>query len=85
MELSPRRKSIGNKWVYKIKCDSNDQVEQYHARLMVKGYVKKESVDFNKIFSLIVQLTSNRIVLVMCARFDLHLEQCENYVFSWRA
>jgi len=32
------RKAIGNKWVYKIKQDSNDQVERYRARLIVKGY-----------------------------------------------
>ncbi|KAH9681106.1 hypothetical protein KPL71_026832 [Citrus sinensis] len=36
------RKAIGNKWVYKIKRDSNDQVEQYRARLVVKGYAQKE-------------------------------------------
>ena len=47
MPLSPERKAIGNEWVYKIKCDSNDQVEWYHARLVVKGYAKKEGIDFN--------------------------------------
>ena len=38
MLLPPRRKTIGNKWVYKIKRDNNDQVERYRARLVVKGY-----------------------------------------------
>ena len=75
--LSPKRKAIGNEWVYKIKCDSNDQVEWYRARLVVKGYAKKEGIDFNQIFSPIVQLTSIRIALAMCARFDLHLEQLD--------
>nr|GEV68187.1 hypothetical protein [Tanacetum cinerariifolium] len=32
------RKPIGNKWVYKIKKNSDDQVERYRARLVVKGY-----------------------------------------------
>ena len=39
--LPEGQKSIGNKWVYKIKRDSNDQVERYRARLVVKGYAKK--------------------------------------------
>ncbi|KAH9659037.1 Integrase catalytic domain-containing protein [Citrus sinensis] len=36
------RKAIGNKWVYKVKRDGNDQVERYRARLVVKGYAQKE-------------------------------------------
>ena len=54
VSLPLRRKAIRNKLVYKIKRDNNDQVERYCARLMVKGYVKKESVNFKEIFSPIV-------------------------------
>ena len=52
-----KKKTIGNKWVYKIKYDSNDKVERYRARLVVKGYALKIGVDFNKIFSPNVRLT----------------------------
>ena len=45
------RKVIGNKWVYNIKHDGNDQVERYRARLVVKLYAQKESIDFSEIFS----------------------------------
>ncbi|KAE8687628.1 lachrymatory-factor synthase-like [Hibiscus syriacus] len=38
----PNWKSIGNKWVFKIKRNGDDQVERYHARLVVKGYAQKE-------------------------------------------
>lgn len=75
--LPPGRKAIGNKWVYKIKRDSNDQVERYRARLVVKGYAQKEGIDFNEIFSPVVRLTTIRIVLAMCATLDLHLEQLD--------
>ncbi|KAH9707030.1 Integrase catalytic domain-containing protein [Citrus sinensis] len=36
------RKAIGNKWVYKIKRDGNDQVERYRARLVVKDMLRKK-------------------------------------------
>ena len=65
------------KMVYKIKRDGNDQVERYHARLVVKGYAQKEGIDFNEIFSPVVRLTTIRVVLAMCAAFDLHLEQLD--------
>ncbi|KAK9137284.1 hypothetical protein Sjap_007878 [Stephania japonica] len=71
------RKPIGNKCVYKIKRNSDDQVERYRARLVVKGYAQKEGIDFNEIFSPVVRLTTVRVVLAMCATFDLHLEQLD--------
>ncbi|KAH9654151.1 hypothetical protein KPL70_027652 [Citrus sinensis] len=71
------RKAIGNKWVYKIKRDGNDQVERYRARLVVKGYAQKEGIDFNEIFSPVVRLTTVKVVLAMCATLDLHLEQLD--------
>ena len=44
---------------------------------MLKRYVQKEDIDFNEIFSPVVRLTTVRIVLAMCATFDLHLEQLD--------
>ena len=72
--LPQGRKAIGNKWVYKIKRDGNDQVERCHVRLVAKGYDQKEGIDFNEIFSPITRLTTIRVVLTMCATFDLHLK-----------
>ncbi|KAH9734072.1 Integrase catalytic domain-containing protein [Citrus sinensis] len=75
--LPRERKAIGNKWVYKIKRDGNDQVERYRARLVVKRYAQKEGIDFNEIFSPVVRLTTVRVVLAMCVTLDLHLEQLD--------
>nr|GEY10698.1 retrovirus-related Pol polyprotein from transposon TNT 1-94 [Tanacetum cinerariifolium] len=71
------RKPIGNKWVYTIKRNGDDQVERYRARLVVKGYAQKEGIDFNEIFFLVVRMTTVRVVLAMCATYDLHLEQLD--------
>ena len=52
-------------------------MEWYRARLVVKEYAQKECIDFNEIFSLVVRLTTVRVVLAMCATFSLHLEQLD--------
>ena len=44
---------------------------------MVKDYAQKESIDFNELFSPVVQLATARIVIVMYATFDLHLKQLD--------
>ncbi|KAE8667060.1 Retrovirus-related Pol polyprotein from transposon TNT 1-94 [Hibiscus syriacus] len=74
---SVEKKPIGNKWVFKIKRNGDDQVERYRARLVVKGYAQKECIDFNEIFSHVVRLTTVRVVLTMCATLNLHLEQLD--------
>jgi hypothetical protein len=37
VDLPPRRKSIGNKWVLKIKRKPNGSIDKYKARLVAKG------------------------------------------------
>ncbi|GKE74438.1 gag-pol polyprotein [Tanacetum coccineum] len=70
-------KPIGNKWVYKIKRNGDDQVERYRARLVVKGYAQKEGIDFNEIFPLVVQMTTIRVVMPIYTTYDLYLEQLD--------
>ncbi|GJV88834.1 retrovirus-related pol polyprotein from transposon TNT 1-94 [Tanacetum coccineum] len=57
--------------------NGDDQVERYHARLVVKGYAQKEGINLNEIFSPVVRMTTVRVVLAMCATYDLHLEQLD--------
>jgi hypothetical protein len=52
-------------------------VEKYRTRFVVKRYAQKKRIDFNEIFSLVVRLTTIKVVLAMCAIFDLHFEQLD--------
>eukprot|EP00253_Pinus_taeda_P028287 PITA_28287 len=51
VELSPRRKPIGNKWVFKKKINAERKVEKYKSRLVEKGYSQVLGMDFSDIFS----------------------------------
>nr|CAN81228.1 hypothetical protein VITISV_038889 [Vitis vinifera] len=65
-ELPVGKKALHNKWVYKIK-NEHDGSKRY----------KNEGIDYTKIFSLVVKMSTIRLVLGMVATENLHLEQLD--------
>ena len=62
VKLSKGRKALKNKWVYKLKKDGKGNLVKYKARLVVKDFSQKKGIDFDEIFSLVVKLSSIRII-----------------------
>ena len=46
---------------------------------MIKGYSQRKGIDYAKIFSPVMKLTSLRILLSVVASENLHLEQMEHF------
>lgn len=61
--------------------EKHDESKQYKARLVVKGFQQKEGIDYTKIFSLIVKLTTIKTMLGQMAKKDLHLEELDIKTF----
>lgn len=59
--------------MYKLK-DSEDNVERFKVILVVKGYAQKSDIDFDEIFSLVVCLTTIRVMLAITIFMDFELE-----------
>ena len=45
VELPYGVKSIGCKWVFKTKKDSQVNIERHKARLVAKGFTRREGID----------------------------------------
>lgn len=64
------KRALKNKWAHKIKHDENSPQPRYKARLVMKGFGQKKSIDFDEIFSSIVKVSSSRNVLSLAASFN---------------
>ena len=63
-------KTIGCKWVFKMKIDMDGNVHTYKARLVAKGFRQTHGIDYDEIFSPIAKLKSIRILLAIAAYYD---------------
>jgi hypothetical protein len=60
-----------------MKCDSNENIKRFKARLMVKGFTQREGIDYIKIFSPVSCKDSLRIIMALVAHYDLELHQMD--------
>ena len=75
-ELPKGRKTLKNKWVFKLKND-DEKLLKYKARLAGKGFDQKQGFDFDEIFSPVVKMCSIRVILGLVASMNLELEQTD--------
>eukprot|EP00253_Pinus_taeda_P014068 PITA_14068 len=78
VELSAGRKPIGSKWVFKKKANVEGKVEQYKARLVVKGYSQVLGIDFRDIFSPIAKDLKTQL----SSKFDMKDLGAANYILG---
>ena len=76
IEILEGKKVLHNNQVYRIK-NEHDGSKCYKARLVVKGFQQKKGIDYSKIFSPVVKMSTIRLVLRMVVVENLHLEQLD--------
>ena len=65
VNLPSGRKSIGNKWVLKVKRKVDGSIDKYKAQLVAKGYTQREDVDYEETFFPVVRFASIHLILSM--------------------
>jgi hypothetical protein len=75
--LPKDKKTIGRKWVYKVKHNANGYVSRYKARLVVKGYAQIHGIDYEETYSLVAKMTIVRAIIVMATTKGWSLHQMD--------
>nr|GEX96557.1 ribonuclease H-like domain-containing protein [Tanacetum cinerariifolium] len=71
------RKTIDNKWLYKIKYKSTGQIDKFKARVVAKGFSQKEDIDFDETFSPVVKMVTVRCLIRIVVFNDWPLFQLD--------
>jgi len=77
VEIPKGAKTVGCKWVYKIKRDSKGNIERFKARLVAKSFTQREGIDYNETFPPVSSKDSFRIIMALVAHYDLELHQMD--------
>ncbi|MCO5596439.1 hypothetical protein L7F22_050502 [Adiantum nelumboides] len=75
--LPEGKKSIGCKWVYKVKHNANGSISRYKDRLVAKSYAQMYDIDYEKTFSPVAKMAIIRTVIVVAASKGWLLHQMD--------
>ncbi|GKG29917.1 retrovirus-related pol polyprotein from transposon TNT 1-94, partial [Tanacetum coccineum] len=66
-KLSPNKKALGCKWVYKIKYKSDGTIERFKARLVILDNHQVAGVDYSETFAPATKMVTVRVFLAIVA------------------
>ena len=77
VKLPEGRRAIGCKWVFRVKYDSNGQVERFKGRLVAQGYSQKYGIDYDNTFSPVARFSSIRTLLAFAVEMGMQIHQMD--------
>ena len=63
VKLPEGRRTVGCKWVFRVKYDSEGRVKCFKGRLVAQGYSQRYGIDYDEIIAPVARLSSIRILL----------------------
>ena len=76
-DLPSDKRSIGCKWVFRIKRKPNGEIVKFKARLVAKGFTQRPGVDYFETFAPVARKESINVAIALAAEQDLMMENVD--------
>ena len=63
--------------MYKVKRDEHNAIVKHKARLVARGFVQREGIDFEEVFAPVACMESVRLLLALAAAKDWHVHHLD--------
>nr|GEU65069.1 hypothetical protein [Tanacetum cinerariifolium] len=73
VDLPPNCKTVGSKWIFKKKTDTDSTVHTYKAHIVAKGYTQLYEVDYEETFSPVTDIRAIRLLISIAAFYDYEI------------
>ena len=77
VKLPEGRRAIGCKCVFRVKYDSNGQVERFKGRLVAQGYSQKYGIDYDETLSPVARFSSICTLLAFAVEMGMQIHQMD--------
>ena len=75
--LPDGKKSIGSRWLFKIKKNSEGKIERFKARFCAKGFTQVAGIDFDETYAPVAKMNSIRTILSIVTAENLEVQQAD--------
>ncbi|MCH81362.1 copia-type polyprotein, partial [Trifolium medium] len=65
VNLPADKKAIAVKWVFKLKLNPDGSVAKYKARLVARGFLQREGLDYSEVYSPVARIETVRLVVAI--------------------
>ena len=80
VEFPQGKKDINFKWVYKVNMNPKGEVTRHKGRIMAKGFLQKERIDFNEVFAPVARIKIIRLVIGLAEINSWRIYQVFSYI-----
>lgn len=67
VQLPKNKKPISVKWVFKLKLDPEGRIVKHKARLVARGFLQKQGVDYTEIFAPVARHETVRVIVSLAS------------------